>query len=114
MHQIENDYETPIESNHYQSNHNNFQNPDNIQEIIDYTDQQLKVSSSTNNLYQNASNKIQLPTEKIWTIPLLLESPKNKNFQSLDLATDFLIESGAESNLINLPTWNEMQTYIQN
>ena len=114
MLQNESDYETPLESNHYQNNHNNFQNPDNIQKQIYYTDQQLKVSSSTNNVNQNASNKIHLPTEKIWTISFrmdcLLECPKNKNFQSPDLAIDFLIDKGAESNIINLPTWNEIQT----
>ena len=55
MLQIENEYETPIESNYYQKNHNNFQNADNIQEIIDYTEQELKRSSSTNNIYQNKS-----------------------------------------------------------
>ena len=42
MLQIENEYETPKESNDYQNNHNNLQNPDNIQEIIDYTEQELK------------------------------------------------------------------------
>ena len=48
--------------------------------------------------------------EKIWTIPFLLESPKSKEFQPSDLEIDFLIDSGAESNLINIPTWNEMKT----
>ena len=78
MLQVENEYETPIESNYYQNNQDSFQNPDNIQELINYTEQELKGSSSTNNIYQNASNKVQLPKEKIWTIPLLLESPKKK------------------------------------
>ena len=110
MFQIENEYETPIESNYYQNNYNNLQNPDNVQEKIDYTEQELKGSSSTNNIYQNASNKIQLPKEKIWTMPFLLESPKSEDFQSLDHEIDFLIETGAESNIINVPTWNEIQT----
>ena len=30
-------------------------------------------------------------------------------FQSPDLETDFLNDSGAESNNINTPTWNEIQ-----
>ena len=85
--QIENEYETPIEPNYYQNNHKNLQNPDNIYQIIDYTEQELKES-----VYQNASNKIQLPKEKVWTILLLLESPKNKDFQLPDLKTDFLID----------------------
>ena len=50
------------------------------------------------------------PREKIWTIPFLLESPRNKEFQPPDLEIDFLIDSGAESNIINIPTWNEIKT----
>ena len=46
----------------------------------------------------------------MWTIPLLLESPENKNFQSTGLENDFLINSAAESNIINIPTWNETHT----
>ena len=65
MLQIENEYETSIESNYYQNNHDNFQNPDKIQEIKEYTEQEIKRSSSTNNIYQNASKKTQLPKEKI-------------------------------------------------
>ena len=42
--------------------------------------------------------------------PLLLERPKSKDFQSLDLEIDFLIDSGTVSNIINFPTWNEIQT----
>ena len=41
-------------------------------------------------------NKIQLLKEKIWTIPILLESPKGKDFQTPDVEIDFLIDSGAE------------------
>ena len=100
MLQIENEYETPIELNYNQNNHDNFKNSDNFQEIIDYTEQELKGTSSTNNIYQNASNnypkKIQLPKEKFWTIPLFLDSPKSKMFQSPDLEIDFLIDSRAE------------------
>ena len=77
MLQIKNEYETQIESNYYQNKKKYFQNPDNTQKITDYTKQELKGSSSTNNIYQNTSNKIQLPKEKIWTIPLLLERPKS-------------------------------------
>ena len=110
MLQIENKYETPIESNYYQNNNIYFQNSDNTQNINDYTDQALTGSSSTNNKYQNTTNKVQLPKEKIWTVPLLLESSKRKDFQSPVLETDFLIDSGAESNFMKIPTWNEIQT----
>ena len=47
---------------------------------------------------------------KKWTILLLLESRKSKDFQTLDLKNDFLIYSGAESIIINILTWNEIQT----
>ena len=65
-------------------------------------------SSSTNQIYQNIQKE--QPREKIWTIPFLLESPKSKEFQPPDLEIDFLIESGSESNIINIPTWNEIKT----
>ena len=89
MLQIENEYETPIESNYCLSNNNNFQNPDNFQKRKDYTEQELKGSSSTNNIYQNTSIEIIIPEEEIWTIPLFLESPKSIDFQSPDLEIDF-------------------------
>ena len=58
--------------------------------------------SNTKHIYQNIQKE--QPREKIWTIPLLLESPRNKEFQPPDLEIDFLIDSGAESNIINIPT----------
>ena len=64
--------------------------------------------SSTNHIYQNIPKEP--PKEKIWTIPFPLESAKSKEFQPPDLETDFLIDSGAESNIINIPTWNEIKT----
>ena len=63
---------------------------------------------NTNHIYQNIQKE--QPKEKIWTIPFLLESPRNKEFQPPDLEIDFLIDSGAESNIINIPTWNEINT----
>ena len=63
---------------------------------------------NTNHIYQNKQKE--QPKEKIWTIPFLLESPRNKEFQPPDLEIDFLIDSGAESNIINIPTWNEIKT----
>ena len=63
---------------------------------------------NTNHIYQNVQKE--QPKEKIWTIPFLLESPRNKEFQPPDLEIDFLIDSGAESNIINIPTWNEIKT----
>ena len=52
--------------------------------------------------------------KKNWTIPFLLESPRNKEFQPPDLEIDFLIDSGAESNIINIPTLNEIKTLHPN
>ena len=48
--------------------------------------------------------------KKIWTIPFLLESPRNKDFQPPDFEIDFLIDSAAESNIINISPWNEIKT----
>ena len=67
-----------------------------------------KQRSSTNHIYQNIQK--QQPREKIWTIPFLLESPKSKEFQPPDLEIDYLIDSGAESSIINIPTWNEIKS----
>ena len=64
--------------------------------------------SNTNHIYQNIQKE--QTRENIWTIPFLLESPRNKEFQPPDLEIDFLIDSGAESNIINIPTWNEIKT----
>ena len=63
---------------------------------------------NTNHIYQNIQKE--QPKEKIWTIPFLLESPRSKEFPPPDLEIDFLIDSGAESNIINIPTWNEIKT----
>ena len=39
-----------------------------------------------------------------------LRNSKYKEFQTPDLEIDFLIDSGAESNIIKIPTWNEIKT----
>ena len=64
--------------------------------------------SNTKHIYQNIQKE--QPKENIWTIPFLLESPRNKDFQPPDLEVDFLIDSGAESNIIDISTWNEIKT----
>ena len=70
-------------------------------------EKELTPCSSTNHIYQNIPKEP--PKEKNWTITYLLESPKGKDFQPPDLEIDFLIDSGAESNIINIPTWNEIK-----
>ena len=64
--------------------------------------------SNTKHIYQSIQKEP--PREKVWTIPFLLESPRNKEFQPPDLEIDFLIDSGAESNIIIIPTWKEVKT----
>ena len=68
--------------------------------------------SNTKHIYQNIQKEE--PRKKIWTIPLLLESPRSKEFQPPDLEIDFLIDSRAESNITNISTWNEIKTLHPN
>ena len=68
--------------------------------------------SNTKHIYQNIQKEQQ--REKIWTILFPLEIPRSKEFQPPDLEIDFLIDSRAESNIINIPTWNEIKTLHPN
>ena len=65
-----------------------------------------------NTIYHNRTNKTQPPKEKISTTPILLESPKNKGFQSPELEVDFLLDSGAESNIIKYKLYTR-NCYLQ-
>ena len=124
---IENDYEPiiyeqPFSSHIYENQlellHNYYTTPINndtrttqkVNEIntVTKTDKKDEVQcSNMTHFYQNIQKE--QPREKIWTIPLLLESPRSKEFQPPDLEIDFLIDSAAESNIINIPTWNEIK-----
>ena len=123
---VENDYEPiiyeqPFTSHIYENqlelHHNYYIEPINttqtaqeINEIntINKPDEKDKTKClNTNQIYQNIQKE--QPREKIWTKPFLLESPRNKEFQPPDFEIDFLIDSGAESNIINIPTWNEIK-----
>ena len=108
MSHIKKEYETPIDSNFYQNNATNssLEELSNSQNTAYCIPRVIDNNSNLNKLYQNTINNIQQPKEKVWTIQLLLESPKIKNFQSPDLEIGFLIYSGAESNVINTHTWN--------
>ena len=108
-------YEQPIYSHIYQNKDqfllNYYTRPINSNKtkekiIEEITEEKPTEWSSTNNIYQNLPKEPQLPKEKIWTVPLLLENPKCKQFQTQDLELEFLIYSGVESNIINIPTWN--------
>ena len=124
---VENDYEPIIYEQPFTSHiyENKLELPHNYYiEPIDNTQTTQKVNeintvikpdkkdetqcSNTKYIYQNIQKE--QPREKNWTIPFLLESPRNKEFQPPDLEIDFLIDSGAESNIIKIPTWNETKT----
>ena len=115
-------YEQPFTSHIYENQlellHNYYLEPidttqttqevNEINTVIKPNEKDKTKCSNTNHIYQNIQKE--KPREKIWTIPFLLESPRNKEFQPPDLEIDFLIDSGAESNIINIPTWNEIKT----
>ena len=106
-------YENQLEllHNYYIEPINTTQTAQEINEIntLNKPDENDKTKGlNTNHIYQNIQKE--QPREKIWTIPFLLENPRNKKFQPPDLEIDFLIDSGAESNIINIPTWNEIKT----
>ena len=92
---VENDYEPiiyelPIYSHIYQ-NHDqillnlytrtvsNNTTKEKIEKIVDEISEEKHTEcSSTNNNYQNKRKEPQVQKEKLWTVPLLLESPKSK------------------------------------
>ena len=120
---VENDYEAiineqPFSSHIYENQlellHNYYIEPIQTTQTAQETNEINTVTKSiendktkclnTNHIYQNIQKE--QPKEPI---PFLLESPGNKEFQPPDLEIDFLIDSGAESNIINIPTWNEIK-----
>ena len=68
----------------------------------------------SNTKHTNQNIQKEQPREKIWTIPFLLESSRNKEFQPPDFEIDFLIDSGAESNIMNIPYGMKSKHFIQN
>ena len=123
---VENDYESvtyeePFSSHVYENQiellNNYYLGPNNNPTQINQKAHKIDTENSfnkneiknltTNHIYQNVQREP--PREKIWTIPFLLESPRSKEFQPPDLEIDFLNDSGAESNIINIPTWNEIR-----
>ena len=110
-------YENQLEllHNYYIGPINNTQTTQEVNEINTVIKPDKKDEtqcSNTKHISQNIQKE--QPREKIWTIPFLLESPRNKECQPPDLKIDFLIDSGAESNIINIPTWNEIKTLHPN
>ena len=57
------------------SNNTTKKNRKSIEQI---TEKKSTECSTTNNIYQNIPKEPQLQKETMWTIPLLLESPKTK------------------------------------
>ena len=100
-------YTSPINSNTRTT-----QEVNEINTVIKADKKDEKKGSNTKHIYQNIQKE--QPREKIWTIPFLLESPRSKEFQPPDLEIEFLIDSGAESIIINIPTWNEIKTLHPN
>ena len=95
MIKVENDYEPVFNEQHFHSHvyenqlellHNYYTRPisknipavqevNKINTLIKPEKEQVQCSN-TNHIYQNLQKE--LPKEKIWTIPFLLESPKKK------------------------------------
>ena len=65
-----------------------------INTVIKPNEKDKTKCSNTNHIYQNIQKE--QSREKIWTIPFLLKSPRNKEFQPPDLEID----------QTNIPTWN--------
>ena len=89
-------YEQPIYSHIYQ-NHDQFllnyytrPKPNNkTKEKIEKIEEKITGKKNPQNAHQNIPKEPQLQKEKVRTIPLLLESPKSKQFQTPDLKLDF-------------------------
>ena len=95
MLQIESEHETPIESNFYQNNEHNSQNPDNTQKVTVYTEQELKGSSSTNNKNQKKKQIKHNYTKKLDN-PLSLRKSKVQRFSiTRPRNCFFLVDTGA-------------------
>ena len=64
---IENECKTPIDSNYYQNNAINFnpEKPNDNQNTLSFTPYFFETSSNSNKLYENTTNRIQPPKEKI-------------------------------------------------
>ena len=67
-----------MNTNYHQNNDYYFQKRNHTQEKIDYTEQELTGSSSTNIIYQNTSSKIKLP--KDLENPTLFRKSKMERF----------------------------------
>ena len=104
MIEVENDYESVIYEQPFQSHI--YENQIELLQFCCNRPTSINIPS-TNHIYQNIQKD--LPKEKIWTISFLLESPKSKKIQPPDLEISFLIDSGAELNIINIPTWKEIK-----
>ena len=104
---LQNNYTSP-----FNSNTRTTQEVNEINTVIKPDKKDEIQCSKTKQIYQNIQKE--QTREKIWTIAFLLESPRSKEFQPPDLEIDFLIDSGAESNIINIPTWNEIKALHPN
>ena len=60
-------------------------------------------------IYIKNNKKVQLPKKSLKN-PTSLRKSEEQRFSTKEIEIDFLLDSGAESNVINIPTWNEKQT----
>ena len=97
MLRIEQQYETPNESNYYQNYYPNTdpQEQRNSQENTNHTPHIIENNSSMNNIYQNTKNKISPPQKKLDNSTRFGKFRK-QIFSTADLEIDFLINFGAE------------------
>ena len=112
---VENDYEpiiyeqpftSHINENQLELLHNYYIGPSDttqttqevnkINTVIEPDEKDEIQCSNTKHIHQNIQKE--QPRENIWTIPFLLESPRNKEFQPPDLEIDFSIEIYKKNN----------------
>ena len=103
---VENDYDPniyqqPIDSHIYQKHDqfllNYYTRPESnkttkqkIEKIVEeLTEEKPTKYSSKNKIFQNITEEPRVQKEKIWTLPILLESPRSKQLQTPDLEVDF-------------------------
>ena len=116
-------YEQPIRSHIYQ-NHDHFllnyyTRPISSNKTIEKTVEEITEKKNPQNIqaqvtFTNIYLKKRNYQKKTWTIPLILKSPKCNELQTPDLEIEFVIDSEADPNIINIPTWNENNTLQNN
>ena len=110
------DFETPVQSDYYQNDQLDDRNADYL-DISEVTEKEYKLNEitnqeSTSHLYQNTNTTITNNKKKTGRLPLLKKLINSTNSQFLGFEIDFLIDSEAESNNINVHTRKEFHAVI--